>query len=100
MSTPPSKIDGAEVLEWAWSGSQPFGVIRAQTGEVSSEIYGLAICRYKGSSIIYRFSCDANWEVEQDADYPSIQEAKESLPAQYRNTHILWQQVKTSSGAH
>ena len=27
MKIPPAEIDGARVLEWAWSGDKPFGVI-------------------------------------------------------------------------
>lgn len=43
MSKPPKEIDGAKVLEWAWSGSKPFGVVRDETGEVAVEIYWLRL---------------------------------------------------------
>lgn len=43
MSKPPKEIDGAKVIEWAWSGSEPFGVVCFESGEVAAEIFGLAI---------------------------------------------------------
>ena len=90
MKNPPSKIDGAKVLEWAWSGSTPFGVIRDESGETLVKVFGLAICRYPGSQKIYRFSCDSDWESEQDSEYDSIAEAKNKLPSQYQETLIVW----------
>ena len=80
---PPEKIDGADVIEWAWSDA-PFG----RVGEV--KIHGLAICRYAGASEIYRFSCDAEWDTQQDQVYESATEAKDELPEQYRNAKANW----------
>ncbi|MBV7263254.1 hypothetical protein P0Y67_11815 [Photobacterium sp. SP02] len=91
MSKPPEKIDGAKVLEWAWSGDQPFGVICFESGEVAYEIFGIAICKYSDSDVIYRFSCGSNWETEQDSDYQSVDEAKEKIPEQYQNVKARWQ---------
>jgi hypothetical protein len=91
MKKPPEKIDGANVLEWSWSGEQPFGVVKsAGNNEVTAEIFGLAICQYDNSNVIYRFSCDKNWETEQDFDYSSVTEAKEYLPFQYKAVSINW----------
>ncbi len=84
MKKPLNKIDEANVLVWAWSGSIPFGKV----GE--TDIYGLAICQYEDSNQFYRFSCDENWETQQDALYDSVQEAKELLPEQYRNISANW----------
>jgi hypothetical protein len=95
MNKPPEKIDGARVLEWAWSGEIPFGVIKYADGEeIAAEIYGLAICQYDNSKIIYRFSCDRNWETEQDSDYTSIEEAKKNLPEQYKKVAVEWIQYE------
>lgn len=91
MSNPPLQIDGAKVLEWAWSGSEPFGVVRYTSGDIAAEIFGLAICQYPNSDTIYRFCCDSNWESEQDSDYSSVQEAKSELPEQYTNQPVKWQ---------
>lgn len=91
--TPPPHIDGALVLEWAWS-EIPFGELRSSDGSIVTAIHGLALCRYEGSSTIYRFSCDANWETEQDSDHSSIEQAKAHLPEQYRRVPTQW--IKTS----
>ena len=91
---PPREIDGAKVLLWAWSGTTPFGIVKYKGGEkdgqIAAEIYGLAICQYEKSGEIYRFSCNKNWETEQDAPYDSIENAKEQLPNQYRNIKAEW----------
>ena len=86
---PPTHIDGALVLEWAWSDA-PFGEVRFSDGTIAAVIHGLALCQYEGSPIIYRFSCNAAWETEQDSDYASVTEAKDRLPDQYRRVPATW----------
>jgi len=86
---PPSHIDDAVVLEWAWSDS-PFGDIPYTQGGIAAVIHGLALCQYEGSSEVYRFSCDSQWECQQDQVYDSIATAKEQLPEQYRHAPIHW----------
>ncbi len=87
---PPAEIDGATVLEWAWSGEKPFGTVTYDSKEIKAEIFGLAICKYADDDKYYRFSCNSEWETEQDFDYNSISEAKNHLPAQYREMEIIW----------
>ncbi len=82
---PPAYIDGAKVVQWAWSGQYPFGFVSTY------EVYGLAICQYENSPTFYRFSCDKNWETLQDSPYDSIKEAVEQLPEQYRRVVANWQ---------
>ncbi|MCE2029461.1 hypothetical protein [Sessilibacter corallicola] len=94
MNKPPKEIDDAKVLEWAWSGRKPFGELLYESGELAAEIFGLAICQYDDSETIYRFSCDANWTTEQDAQYQSVAEAKQNLPVQYRNIEAHWQKYE------
>ena len=86
---PPPELDGAEVLWWAWSGAQPFGVMPSTDGTSGIEIYGLAICVY-ASGAIYRFSCDREWRVQNDALVDSAESAKHSVPAQYTNVPRVW----------
>lgn len=83
---PPDTIDGARVIEWAWSGSAPFGTV---PGADPPEVFGLAIATYDDIQF-YRFSCDANWNTVQDGLYNSIAEAKAQLPEQYRNVEADW----------
>ena len=90
MNKPPREIDGATVLEWAWSGHKPFGVVPVSLGGVAIEIFGLAICRYPGESNAYRFSCDRDWQSEQDAHYDTVTEAKANLPDQYKSVDVNW----------
>ena len=94
MSKPTKEIDGATVLEWAWSGEKRFGVVYYEDGKIASEIFGLAICCYPNDQKIYRFSCDSKWETEQDSDYRSIEEAKSNLPWQYQEVKPKWQKYE------
>lgn len=87
---PPSYIDGAKVIKWAWSGLQPFGFVGAEDDSAREEIYGLAICQYENSKSFYRFSCDKNWETCQDAPYNTIEEAIKFLPDQYKKVEAVW----------
>ena len=86
---PPSHIDNALVLEWAWS-DLPFGSVPCTDGSIAAAIHGLALCQYDGSSEIYRFSCDSRWECQQDQIYDSVATAKANLPEQYRHAPIHW----------
>jgi len=87
---PPEYIDGARVVEWAWS-DVPFGEVQYTDGGVAAAIHGLAICRYEGSTEVYRFSCSAQWKCEQDQPYESVELAKSQLPKQYRRVEAAWQ---------
>ena len=90
MNPPPAQIDGANVLEWAWSGDFTFGEV---PGNTSGPIFGLAIAKYDNADGIYRFSCDHDWDCVQDGLYDSVAEAKEQLPDQYRLVSANWQKL-------
>jgi len=90
MNKPPKTIDNAEVLYCAWSGEMPFGTIKYTNGGIAAEIFGLVICKYSGSDLVYRLSCDKDWETEQDSDYSSIEDAMNNLPEQYKNVPANW----------
>ena len=83
---PPNEIDGARVIEWAWSGSSPFGTVPSAE---PPEIYGLAIATYDNLTF-YRFACDKDWNCIQDSLYDSVDEAKDHLLDQYRNVVANW----------
>ncbi|WP_061247683.1 hypothetical protein [Leptospira noguchii] len=91
---PPAYLDGVKVLLWDWSDGQPFGYLYYTHGTITSEIFGLAICQYEGSKEVYRFSCNKDWEVEQDSDYNTIEDAIKNLPDQYKNISIEWKAYK------
>lgn len=88
---PPDELDGAKVIKWAWSGDRPFGVIPIADSDDLIEIFGLAICQYDDSDSIYRFSCDKDWEVQQDGVYESIDDALRQLPDQYKLVIADWE---------
>ena len=87
--TPPSHLDGARVLAWAWS-DVPFGHVAAEDGAAPIAIHGLAVCRYGDEAQVYRFSCDTHWETVQDEVYASEDGAREQLPAQNRAMASVW----------
>jgi len=87
---PPDYIDGAKVIKWSWSGQDPFGYIEHKDSASRDEIHGLAICQYEDSRSTYRFSCDKDWEVQQDSPYDSIEDAIERLPDQYKKVKATW----------
>jgi hypothetical protein len=89
LTAPPERLDNADVILWARAEPEPFGVVRYSTGGSAHPIHGLAICRYSASGSIYRFSCDLDWEVIQDADYQSIEEAV-AAAAQMFSPAIDW----------
>ena len=84
--TLPRAIGGARVIEWEWSGDQPFGEV---PGARSRQIFGLAIATSDDEDF-YRFSCDQCWNTNQDGRYDSITDAKEQLPAQYQSVEVVW----------
>jgi hypothetical protein len=61
---PPRELDGAEVMLWAWSEPAPLFEMPCSDGSATIPIHGLAVCRYAQTGSIYRFSCNAMWEVE------------------------------------
>ena len=85
---PPATIDGARVIEWAWSGSEPFGQVIG--GDPSEAVYGLAIATYEKTKTVYRFSCDERWGTVQDGLYDSVEDAKSRLPSQYQEVPVKW----------
>lgn len=91
---PPAFIDGAKVIKWAWSESQPFGVVSNDDGSEREVIYRLAICHYECSKDIYRLSCNKNWQTIQDGIYKEIEYAIAFLPDQYKHAERNWHSVK------
>lgn len=84
---PPDQLDGAEVLEWAWSGVQPYGSLHST--EVG--IHGFALCR-DDTGQLHRFSCDGMWGVQQDAPVGNLSSGRTDLPAQYKTAELEWHQ--------
>ncbi len=81
---PPEKIDGARVLYWAWSGNSPFFIMPYSDSTGGIPIHALAICRYDSGSIC-RFSCDQDWEVENDSNQHPVEGAMVATSGQVRS---------------
>ena len=90
MKEPPETLDNAKVFYWAYSGKKPFFIMSYSDGSGGIPIHGLAICQYKADSIIYRFSCDCDWEVQGDTDYDTIDEAMTAPSGQYDIMKVEW----------
>ncbi len=87
---PPAEIDGAKVMEWAWSDPDPFFVMPCSGQPDGVPIHGLAICRYDEGGAIYRFSCNRDWETENDSPHDSIEEARVANSGQYDAQTVEW----------
>jgi hypothetical protein len=87
---PPEQLDGAKVLWWAWSGNAPFFVMPYSDGSGGIQIHGLAICQYESGSI-YHFSCNREWEVENDSNWSTIEGAMTGRSGQYDVAAVKWQ---------
>jgi hypothetical protein len=86
---PPPTIDKAEVQYWAWSGEKPFFTM--PDGGSGTPIFGLAICKYKDSGAVHRFSCNSEWETENDSAWEdSVQRAMQGPSTQYDIRRVTW----------
>ena len=92
---PRPELDSSKVLYWAWSDDQPFYIMKSigvNEDDIETtdniEIYGLAICLLAGT--IYLFYCNRHWEVQNDIDFDTIQEAMNLHFNKYENLPIYW----------
>lgn len=88
---PPKTLDGAVVLYWAWSEPAPFFLM--PDGAKGTPIHGLAVCSYRNSKDVYRFSCNRNWGVENDSQHESVERAMQAQSAQYDTAAIRWNRM-------
>ena len=89
---PPRQIDGADVIIWAWSEPKPFFDMPCSDGKTSVAIHGLAIVRYPETGEVYRFSCNAEWETENDSDHQTVEDAVGAEASQYDIRAVRWHQ--------
>ncbi len=92
MTPPPTLLDGARVLWWAWSGERPFGELWGAP-EPERWVHGFAVCRYDGAREVYRFSCTASWQVVQDSLHDDEDEAKAAVPTNYDASRVVWRRA-------
>jgi hypothetical protein len=92
---PPDELDGAEVILWAFNPQKPFFIMKYSDGALYKPIHGFAICQYKGEKRYYKFSCDIAWNVENDSDCDSIEEAVK-VASDMSIEPITWNKKKSS----
>jgi hypothetical protein len=70
---PPTHLDGAVVLHYAVSRDAAFHTI--EDAGVPHQITAMAIARYDASGQISLFKCTHGWDVVQDWDCESVEQA-------------------------
>ena len=83
---PPVELDGATVVCWAYS-PEPFFVM--PDGRAGIPICGLAVAQYSPGKFC-RFSCDRNWETQNDSPFASVQDALHAPSGQYEVEKVRW----------
>lgn len=86
---PPDEIDGAKVVWWAYDSKKPFFVMKFTNGLDYKPIHGFALCQYKSSREVYKFSCDLQWNVANDSVYETVEQALSDIGRQFQDIH--WQ---------
>ncbi|MFD2615683.1 hypothetical protein [Paenibacillus gansuensis] len=75
----PAQLDGAKVIMFIENdANRPITKMLYEEEDGSSNevlITGLALAKYENANEYYLFLCDTNWEVHQDFDMESIDEA-------------------------
>lgn len=89
MSKPPAEVLAPEVLWWAWSGDEPFGLARQEDDARSPiDVYGLAI--YATPYSVVQAFYDRNWEIQDCVPCDSVEAARQSIPERYKNAPVNW----------
>lgn len=95
MTSPPTKLDGANCLEWAIVGrTKPAGRLRLfiedvrGRRDVTGSLPNIAIAHYPQRSgdaqgAYYVFVCDEQWNVVQDIDVESVDDGKRVVAEEY-----------------
>ena len=86
MNTPPSHLDGAEVLRFAiLSRAQHSVAVHAVDRVAVAPVAALAICRYAEEAGCYLFYCDSEWAVLTDTLHDSIDGAANQAGFEFPN---------------
>ena len=93
MIPPPSHLDGARVLHYAISRRGGFHDIKGGTG---ATVVAMAICNYDGAGEFYLFKCAADWDVVQDWDCASVDEAMQMAALQVKGEIVEWMTVASA----
>lgn len=86
VNEPPNQLDGADVLCWAVSARGGFYTLVGSDPPVV--VVAMAVAHYVGGDV-YLFKCDENWEVVQDWDCESVEDAHERA-ASHTDEPLEW----------
>jgi hypothetical protein len=88
MGEPPERLDGADVLCWAVSSRGGFYQLAGPHPTVT--VAAMAVARYVDCRSVYLFKCDPNWQVVQDWDCGSVEEARELAAEHASGEQLVW----------
>jgi hypothetical protein len=88
MNHPPALLDGADVIQWAASRTGSFYVMAGSDPPIV--VAAMTICRYHDGPF-YLFKCNPAWEVVQDWDCVSREDAVEFAIRNAGEEALVWQ---------
>ena len=88
MNDPPPQLDGAAVVCWTISPVGEFYQLVGSDPPVS--VAAMAVCIYDDSGALYLFKCDPTWDVVQDWDCGSVEEAMALAEQHSRGQPVEW----------
>jgi hypothetical protein len=88
MNKPPAQLDGADVL--CWVVSQRDGFYTQAGSDPPIIVVAMAVARYADGGPFYLFKCDRDWQVVQDWDCASVEEARALAAGHSRGEPLEW----------
>ncbi len=88
MGGPPAQLDGAAIL--CWTASSHGGFYQLAGSHPPVTVVGMAVARYRDGGPFYLFKCDAEWQVVQDWDCGSVEEARELAAEHAGGEPLVW----------
>jgi hypothetical protein len=94
MKPPPPTLQGAQILHWTGTDAEPFYYLK--DGKNVIVIAGMAIGKYDYGECFFLFTCDPDWNVINDRDATSLQEARHLAESLASHHLLVWHQVSKS----
>lgn len=98
MAEPPERLDGADVLCWVASSREEF--YQMVGADPPIKVAAMVVAQYADGGPIYLFKCDREWQVVQDWDCSSIEEAQALAIEHAFGEQVVWRtRVGPETGA-
>ena len=88
MGEPPAQLDGADIL--CWTASSRGGFYQLGGSDPPVMVVGMAVAQYADGGPVYLFKCDSAWQVVQDWDCGSVEEARGLAAAHADGEPLVW----------